>query len=186
MNRENLHDYQRRMVDYIKRVPCCAMFAEMGTGKSVSTLTAIADLIDAFEVLKVLIIAPKKVAEITWSDEVEKWEHLQHLRVSKVMGTQPQREKALKAKADIYVLGRDSFVWLCKYYKAKLPFDMVVLDELTSFKSNTSQRFKAFKLVRGGFSRIVGLTGTPVPNGYLDLWAQIYCLDGPLTATLTQ
>lgn len=178
MNRDNLHDYQRRMVEYIKAVPCCAIFAEMGTGKSVSTLTAIADLIDDFEVGKVLIVAPKKVAEITWSDEVEKWDHLSHLRVSKVMGTQVQREKALKAKADIYVLGRDSFVWLCKHYKAKLPFDMVVLDELTSFKSNTSQRFKAFKLVRGGFSRIVGLTGTPVPNGYLDLWAQIYCLDG--------
>lgn len=166
------------MVDFIKAVPRCALFAEMGTGKSVSTLTAISDLIDDLEVGKVLIVAPKKVAEITWSDECEKWEHLRHLRISRVMGTSAQRTKALKEKADIYVLGRDSFVWLCNYYKAKLPFDMVVLDELTSFKSNTSQRFKAFKLIRGGLNRIVGLTGTPVPNGYLDLWAQIFCLDG--------
>lgn len=178
MNRDNLHDYQNRMVEFIKQTPCCALFAEMGTGKSVSTLTAISDLIDDFDVSKVLIVAPKKVAEITWSDECEKWGHLRHLRVSRVMGTASQRERALKVKADIYVLGRDSFVWLCKYYKARLPFDMVVLDELTSFKSNTSQRFKAFKLIRGGLRRIVGLTGTPAPNGYLDLWAQIYCLDG--------
>lgn len=178
MNRTDLHDYQNRMIAFIKATPCCALFAEMGTGKSVATLTAISDLLDDLEVDKVLIVAPKKVAEITWSDECEKWEHLKHLRISRVMGTAAQRIKALNTKASIYVLGRDSFVWLCNYYKAKLPFDMVVLDELTSFKSNTSQRFKAFKLIRGGLSRIVGLTGTPVPNGYLDLWAQIYCLDG--------
>jgi SNF2 family DNA or RNA helicase len=178
MNRDDLHDYQNRMVEYIKRVPYCALFAEMGTGKSVSTLTAIADLIDDLEINKVLIVAPKKVAEITWSDEVEKWEHLKHLRVSRVMGTPDKRIKALNEKADIYVLGRDSFVWLCKHYKGKLPFDMVVLDELTSFKSHDSKRFKAFKAIRGTLTHIVGLTGTPAPNGYLDLWAQIYCIDG--------
>jgi SNF2 family DNA or RNA helicase len=178
MNRNDLHEYQRRMVDFIKSTPRCALFAEMGTGKSVATLTAVSDLIDDLDISRVLVVAPKKVAEITWSDECEKWEHLRHLRVSRVMGTQAQRVKALEAKADVYVLGRDSFVWLCKHFKARLPFDMVVLDELTSFKSNTSQRFKAFKLIRGGLSRIVGLTGTPVPNGYLDLWAQMYCIDG--------
>lgn len=178
MNRTDLHPYQQRMVDFIKLNPHCGLFAEMGTGKSVSTLTAIADLMEDMEVARVLIVAPKKVAEITWSDECDKWEHLQHLRVVRVMGTEMQRRRALAKKADIYILSRDSFAWLCKYYKAKLPFDMVVLDELTSFKGPSSQRFKAFKLVRGGFTRIVGLTGTPAPNGYEDLWAQIYCLDG--------
>ena len=178
MNRSDLHLYQVRMVDFIKRNPYCALFAEMGTGKTISALTAISDLIDELEVRKVLIVAPLQVARVTWSDECDKWEHLRHLRVSRVLGGLKKRENALNTDADIYVIGRDSFVWLCKYYRSKIPFDMIVLDELTSFKSNTSQRFKAFRTIRTQPDRIIGLTGTPAPNGYLDLWAQIYCLDG--------
>lgn len=178
MNRSDLHPYQVRMVDFIKSRPSCALFAEMGTGKTISALTAISDLIDELEVRKVLIVAPLQVARVTWSDECAKWEHLQHLRVSRVLGDLKKRVAALKADADIYVIGRDSFVWLIKYYNSKIPYDMIVLDELTSFKSNTSQRFKAFRTIRTQPDRIIGLTGTPAPNGYLDLWAQIYCLDG--------
>ena len=173
-----LHDYQRRAVDFVDRHTHACLLLEMGLGKSLITLTAISRLINDVMVCKVLVVAPKKVAESTWTDEVGKWDTLRHLRVSKVMGTERQRIAALNTDADIYVIGRDSFVWLVKYYKAIMPFDMLVIDELTSFKSNTSQRFKAMRLVRGQFSRIVGLTGTPAPNGYMDLWAEMYCIDG--------
>ena len=173
-----LHDYQRRAVDFVDSHTHACLLLEMGLGKSLITLTAISRLINDVMVYKVLVVAPKKVAESTWTDEVGKWDTLRHLRVSKVMGTERQRIAALNTDADIYVIGRDSFVWLVKYYKAIMPFDMLVIDELTSFKSNTSQRFKAMRLVRGQFSRIVGLTGTPAPNGYMDLWAEMYCIDG--------
>ena len=173
-----LHDYQRRAVDFVDSHTHACLLLEMGLGKSLITLTAISRLINDVMVCKVLVVAPKKVAESTWTDEVGKWDTLRHLRVSKVMGTERQRIAALNTDADIYVIGRDSFVWLVKYYKAIMPFDMLVIDELTSFKSNTSQRFKAMRLVRGQFSRIVGLTGTPAPNGYMDLWAEMYCIDG--------
>jgi len=173
-----LHPYQNRAVEFIINNPHSALLLDMGLGKSLITLTAISKLIDYAEIGSVLVVAPKKVSETTWTDEVNKWGHLQHLKVSKVIGTEKQRIDALKAKADIYVLGRDSFVWLVQYYRAKLPFDMLVLDELTSFKGNTSKRFKAMRLVRSQFLRIVGLTGTPAPNGYLDLWAEMFCIDG--------
>lgn len=173
-----LHDYQKRAVDFVDSHTHACMLLEMGLGKSLITLTAISRLINDVMVCKVLVVAPKKVAESTWTDEVGKWDTLRHLRVSKVMGTEKQRIAALNTDADIYVIGRDSFVWLVKYYKAIMPFDMLVIDELTSFKSNTSQRFKAMRLVRGQFNRIVGLTGTPAPNGYMDLWAEMYCIDG--------
>lgn len=173
-----LHPYQQRMVEFALDNPCCALFAECGLGKSRTTLNVIACLIDLAEVEKVLVVCPKKVAENTWTDEVEKWDELRFLRVSRVLGTEKQRISALQRPADVYVIGRDSFVWLVKHYRAKLPFDMLVLDELTSFKSTTSQRFKAMRLVRSQFNRIIGLTGTPAPNGYLDLFGQIYCLDG--------
>lgn len=173
-----LHDYQKRAVDFVDSHTHACLLLEMGLGKSLITLTAISRLINDVMVCKVLVVAPKKVAESTWTDEVGKWDTLRHLRVSKVMGTERQRIAALNTDADIYVIGRDSFVWLVKYYKAIMPFDMLVIDELTSFKSNTSQRFKAMRLVRGQFNRIVGLTGTPAPNGYMDLWAEMYCIDG--------
>jgi SNF2 family DNA or RNA helicase len=149
----------------------------MGLGKSVVTLTAIQNLMDDCEISRTLVIAPKKVAETTWSTEAEKWSHLQSLRVVKVMGTEKQRNLALEKKADVYVIGRDSFVWLVGKYGGMLPFDMVVIDELTSFKSSKSQRFKAMKISRPTVKRVVGLTGTPAPNGLVDLWAQVYCLD---------
>lgn len=170
------HPYQRRAIAWVRDHRQCGLFMEMGLGKSVCTLTAIQDLRDDLEVSRVLVVAPKKVAESTWSDEASKWRHLS-LTVSVVAGTPAQRLKALEADADIYVLGRDSVVWL-EGLKKRRRFDMIVIDELTSFKSSGSQRFKAMKRLRKEAVRIVGLTGTPAPNGLLDLWAQIYCLDG--------
>lgn len=172
------HPYQERAVDFVIKNTHCALLIDLGLGKSIITLTAIGRLIEDAEIQRVLVVAPLKVAEATWSSEAEKWDHVRWLRVSRVLGTEKQRLRALETEADIYVLGRDSFVWLVKHYKGKLPFDMLVIDELTSFKSSTAQRFKAMRLVRGCFDRIVGLTGTPAPNGYLDLWAQFYCIDG--------
>lgn len=173
-----LHDYQKRAVRFVEDTPRCALLLEMGLGKSLITLTALGRMLADMEVSKALVIAPRKVAESTWSDEAEKWEHLSGLRVSRVIGTEKQRVKALEQDADLYVLGRDSWVWLVKYYNASMPFDVLIIDELTSFKSNTSQRFKAMRLVRSQFSHIIGLTGTPAPNGYLDLWAEVFCIDG--------
>ncbi len=147
-------------------------------GKTVITLTAINDLkYNRFLVHKVLVIAPKKVAEDTWTREQEKWEHLQNLRVISVLGSLTKRIKALNTPADIYVINRENVEWLVDYYKNDWPFDMVVIDELSSFKNASSKRFKAMKRVRPLIKRIVGLTGTPAPNGYIDLWAQIYLLD---------
>jgi SNF2 family DNA or RNA helicase len=172
------HSYQSRATRWVLDHPRCGLFLDMGLGKSVITLTAIRDLIDDCDVSKVLVIAPKKVAESTWSTEADKWDHLRGLRVVKVMGNANARKKALKADADIYVMGRDSVVWLLDTVKNKLPFDMLVLDELTSFKSYSAMRFKAIKRWTAGVSRVVGLTGTPVPNSMMDLWAEMYCIDG--------
>ncbi|MBQ7685226.1 MAG: DEAD/DEAH box helicase family protein, partial [Bacteroidaceae bacterium] len=168
MNRTDLHPYQLRAIDFIKSHPQAALFMEMGLGKSVCTLTAISDLILGLELRSVLVVGPRKVIETTWTDEVEKWDHLRWMRIVRVIGTEKKRVKALATPAEIYVIGRDSFVWLVKYYRAKMPFDMIVLDELTSFKSTEALRFKAMRLTRAQYDRIVGLTGTPAPNGYLD------------------
>lgn len=149
----------------------------MGLGKTVSTLTAVQQLIDDCEVSRVLVVAPKKVAETTWSTEAEKWEHLRGLRVVKVLGTEKQRCMALAEKADVYVTGRDNFVWIVGKYGGQLPFDALVIDELTSFKSAKSERFKAMRIALPSVKRVIGLTGTPAPNGLVDLWAQMYCLD---------
>ena len=133
---------------------------------------------DRFEVSKVLVIAPKRVAEDTWTREHAKWDHLRDLRISKVIGTAPQRRKALEQDADIYVIGRDSVVWLVEYsQKTGWPFDMVVIDELSSFKNPQAKRFRALRKVMPHVSRVVGLTGTPSPNGLMDLWAEVYLLD---------
>lgn len=141
------------------------------------TLTAIKELIEDFAIWKVLVIAPKRVAEDTWSREHEKWDHLSGLRISKVLGTPAQRMKALKAEADIYVIGRDNVKWLVELMGKSWPFDMVVIDELSSFKNPSAQRFKALRKVIPASDRVVGLTGTPSPNGLMDLWAEIYLLD---------
>lgn len=149
-----------------------------GYGKTIITLTAINDLkYNRFLVYKVLVIAPKKVAEDTWTREQEKWDHLKLLRVIPVLGTTKKRIKALNTNADVYVINRENVEWLVDYYQNDWPFDMVVIDELSSFKNSNSKRFKALKRVRPLIHRIIGLTGTPAPNGYIDLWAQIYLLD---------
>ena len=171
------YDYQRTAMQWIIDKPHCGLFLDMGLGKTVSTLTAVQQLIDDCEVSRVLVVAPKKVAETTWSTEAEKWDHLKDLRVVKVLGTEKQRLTALAEKADIYVTGRDNFVWLVGKYGGCLPFDVLVIDELTSFKSAKSQRFKAMRIAVPSVKRVIGLTGTPAPNGLIDLWAQMYCLD---------
>ena len=178
MNESNLHNYQRYTVDFILNHPASGCFLDMGCGKTVSTLTAINRLMyEDLEVSKVLVIAPKRVAEDTWTKEVEKWDHLKHLRVSKVLGTERQRKEALRKEADIYVINRENVCWLVAQYRGSLPFDMLVIDELSSFKNPKAQRFKALRLVRPQIDRVVGLTGTPAPNGLCDIWSQIYLLD---------
>ena len=149
----------------------------MGLGKTVVTLTAVATLIQLGDANKVLIVAPKKVAEATWQDEVKKWEHLRGLRVSTVLGTKQQRERALLKRADIYITNRDNVVWLAQHYGRRWPFDMVVLDEASSFKHHSTQRFKALRRMRPHIHRVVELTGTPAPKDYLDLWGVMYLLD---------
>ena len=171
------YEYQRTAIRWVVDHPRCVLLLDMGLGKSVVTLTAIQQLMDDCEVGRTLVVAPKKVAETTWSTEAEKWDHLQGLRVARVIGTEKQRCLALSEKADVYVTGRDNFVWLLGRYGGRLPFDMLVIDELTSFKSAKSERFKAMRIASPSVKRVVGLTGTPAPNGLLDLWAQMYCID---------
>lgn len=178
MNESNLHNYQKYIVDFIVDHPTSGCLVDMGLGKTVSALTAINRLMyEDLEVSKVLVIAPKRVAEDTWIKEVEKWDHLKHLRVSRVLGTERQRKEALKVDADIYVINRENVCWLVSQYRGSLPFDMLVIDELSSFKNPKAQRFKALRLVRPQIDRVVGLTGTPAPNGLCDIWSQIYLLD---------
>jgi SNF2 family DNA or RNA helicase len=150
----------------------------MGLGKTISTLMAIDTLIyDYFEITKVLVIAPKRVANTVWPDEVENWSQVKHLKVKSIEGTEKQRINILNEKADIYTIGRENTVWLCDHYGSNLPFDMLVIDESSSFKNHNSQRFEALKLSLSSFDRIVLLTGTPAPNTLIDLWAQLYILD---------
>ena len=171
------HEYQKRMIRKVVDMDHVGLFLDMGLGKTVITLTAVDELMfDRFEVSRVLVIAPKRVAEDTWSREYAKWDHLKELRVSVVTGTPAQRKKALAVDADIYVIGRDNVVWLTEAVP-DWPFDMVVIDELSSFKSNRAKRFKALRKVLPRSSRVVGLTGTPSPNSLMDLWAELYLLD---------
>ena len=214
------HEYQRTAIDKILTTPRCGLFLDMGLGKTVITLTAVERLMyDSFEVGRVLVIAPLRVAEDTWSRECEKWEHLRHLTISKILGTPAQRRAALAAEADIYIINRENVVWLCEELSKNKPprfaksvgacdedftkpsqrrrgrhelrscrgcapilnnwcFDMVVIDELSSFKSPKAQRFRALRKVIGGSRRVVGLTGTPAPNGLIDLWSEMYLIDG--------
>lgn len=175
------HDYQKRAVSFIREHEAAGLFLEMGLGKTVITLTAIDELMnDSFEVSRVLVIAPLRVAEDTWSRESNKWDHLKHLKISKILGSAADRIRALKAQADIYVINRENVVWLVEYLeenRIKWPFDMVVIDELSSFKNNQAKRFKALRRMRPAIDRIVGLTGTPAANSLMDLWAEMYLLD---------
>lgn len=179
MNANNLHNYQKACVAHIIEHKFCGVFLDMGLGKTVITLTAINDLMfDYCEISSVLIIAPKRVVETVWQEEAAKWDHLKHLRFSKIIGTPKNRLEAVYKKADIYVISRDNIPWLCSLYGGgKLPFNMIVVDELSSFKSYKSERFKALKCSQPYFRRFVGLTGTPAPNGLIDLWPQIYLMD---------
>jgi SNF2 family DNA or RNA helicase len=170
--------YQQHAENHLIRHLAAALFMDMGLGKTVSTLSAVNRLkFDYLEVSKVLIIAPKRVAQNTWTDERDKWSHLHHLRMSLVLGTENERKAALLRKADIFIINRENVVWLVSYLGGAWPFDMVVIDESSSFKSSKAARWKALKKVRPFITRLVLLTGTPAPNSLIDLWAQLYLLD---------
>lgn len=172
------HDYQKYCISRGINDKNLGLLLDMGLGKTVITLTIINTLkYDRFEINKVLVIAPKKVAEATWSTEADKWDHLKLLRISTVLGNVTKRVKALNTPADIYIINRENIPWLTEYYRNAWPFDMVVVDELSSFKSHSAKRFKALTLVKKHIKRVIGLTGTPAPNGLLDLWAQMFLLD---------
>lgn len=177
LNREHLHDYQNRAIEFIKDKERCGLFLSMGMGKSVSTLTAISDLQDSFAVQKVLVIAPLRVANSTWAQEVEKWKHLEHLKVSVCTGPEKARRSALHREADVYVINRENVVWLVDLYKKKWPFDCVIVDESSSFKNPSAKRFRALKKILPYTNYMVLLTGTPSPNSLMDLWPQMYMID---------
>ena len=179
LKEKDLHNYQKVSVKHIIDNPNSGLFLQMGLGKTVSTLTAINWLMySELDIDNVLVIAPRRVVESVWDAEIEKWEHLKHLTIVKVVGSPKQREGKLKEKADIHVISRDNVAWLCGHFGGgMLPFDMLVIDELSSFKNSKSLRFKALRKVIPSFKRVVGLTGTPAPNGLEDLWAQIFLLD---------
>lgn len=170
------HEYQKYSIQKIIENNKYGLFLDMGLGKTVSTLTAFSDL-QLLDTDKMLVIAPLNVAKDTWADEINKWEHLNHMTVSKVLGTPKQRIDALKQDADIYITNKENTKWLCDHYKKDWPFDMIVVDELSTFKNHTSQRFKALKKKLPLVKRFVGLTGTPSPNNMMDLWAQVYLID---------
>ena len=173
------HAYQQHCINQILRIKKLGLFLDMGLGKTVTTLTAIRELkYNRFAVRRVLVIAPKKVAEGTWTREKDKWDHTRILRVSPVLGSQAKRIRALNTPADLYIINRENVCWLVDYYRNSWPFDMVVVDESSSFKSHSAKRFKALAGVSGKIDRMVELTGTPSPNGLEDLWSQVYLLDG--------
>lgn len=171
------HNYQRVAIERLVSSPRLALFQDMGLGKTVEVLTAIQELRMRWRVSRVLVVAPKKVAEATWTAEAERWDHLSGMRISRVLGTLKQRAMALNTPADLYVINRENVPWLVDYYRNDWPFDGVVLDESSSFKNPQSKRFKALKKVLDRVRWLVLLTGTPAPNGLEDLWAQIYLLD---------
>lgn len=172
------HKYQEYTIEFIKNNPIAAVFLDLGMGKTVSTLSAIVEMMyDSFEISKVLIIAPLRVAKHTWSGEIEKWEHLAGLRYSVVVGTAKQRIKALQKEADIYIINRENVPWLIEESGQPFNYDMLVIDELSSFKNWQSKRFRSLIKVRPLVKRIVGLTGTPSSNGLMDLFAEFKILD---------
>lgn len=172
------HPYQAYCIDRVIKQPKIGLFLDMGLGKTIITLQAIYELkYNRFAVQKVLIIAPKKVAEATWQREAQKWDGVGILRISTVLGSLSKRVKALNTPADIYIINRDNVTWLVDYYKNDWPFDMVVADESSSFKNHAAKRFKSLAHMYNHIKRMVLLTGTPTPKGLIDLWAQIYLLD---------
>ena len=172
------HDYQKYAINYIKSHPVSAVLLDMGLGKTSIALTAINDLLyDCFEVQKVLVVAPLRVARSTWPAEIEKWDHLKEIKYNVAIGTEMQRKKALMKKAQVYIINRENVEWLVLRSGIPFDFDMVVIDELSSFKSYQAKRFKSLMKVRPKVKRIVGLTGTPSANGLMDLWAEFRLLD---------
>ncbi len=176
--RYEAHDYQKYATEFILTHPIAAVFLEMGLGKSVITLTALFDLcLDRFLIRKVLVIAPLRVARDTWPSEIKKWDHLSGLTYSLAIGTEAERRTALARKADIFIINRENLDWLINKSDVPFDFDMVIIDELSSFKSHQAKRFKSLLKVRPTIKRVVGLTGTPSSNGLMDLWAEFRILD---------
>ena len=172
------HNYQNYAKDFILAHKVSALFLDCGLGKTITTLTAINELMyDSFEISKVLIIAPLRVAQSTWKEEIEKWDHLNLLRYSIAVGDEKERIRALKQNSDIYIINRENVDWLVTKSEIDFNFDMLIIDELSSFKSHTSKRFKSLLKIRPYFERVVGLTGTPSSNGLMDLWAEFRVLD---------
>lgn len=171
------YDYQKHAIEQLKKLPQAGAFLDMGLGKTAITLTAIQDMLETNTVKRILVIAPKRVADNVWTDEIRKWDHLNNLSYTVIKGLEKQRKILLVEKTSIHIIGRDLVVWLVAMLGTKWPYDMIVIDELSSFKSHTSERFKALKKVRRFSKRVVGLTGTPAPNGLLDLWAQLFLID---------
>lgn len=170
------HEYQEYAKEFIVSRKVSALFLDCGLGKTVITLTAIWELLlDYFEIRRVLVIAPLRISRDTWRGELEKWDHLSGIEMSLVLGSEKERRTALNRRANVYVINRENVEWLVENYR--WDFDMVVIDELSSFKSHKAKRFKALKKVRPMVKRIIGLTGTPAPNGLIDLWAEIGILD---------
>ena len=170
--------HQKIAADFLRTHKRAGLFLDMGLGKTVVSLTYVKELLDDFAVDKVLVIAPLRVAQDTWSRESEKWDHLTDVHISRVLGTRAQRVAALEARADVYVINRENVQWLVEYLGTRWPFDMVIIDELSSFKSSGSKRWRCLKRVIKLSHYVVGLTGTPAPNGYIDLWPEIFLLDG--------
>jgi SNF2 family DNA or RNA helicase len=178
--RQDLHPYQEQGLAHVLDHPFSGLFLEMGLGKTVVTLTALDDLLfNQFTIRKVLVIATLRVAQHTWAKEIEGWQHLRHLRISKILGDVEARVRGLKADAEIYLINRENVAWLVTHLGngRRWPFDMVVVDELSSFKNPQSKRFKSLRKIRPKLTRLIGLTGTPAPNGLMDLWSQVYLMD---------
>jgi SNF2 family DNA or RNA helicase len=173
-----LHGYQEYCVGYIKQHPYCALLLDMGLGKTLVTLTAVSDMLITGDITgRVLVVAPLPVARSVWAAEIDKWDHLKRLTCSLVLGTAAERTDALRRKAHIYAVNRENVPWLVETLGRRWPFGTVIVDELSSFKSPQAKRFKALRAVRPFVERLIGLTGTPAPNGLTDLWSQIYLLD---------
>lgn len=171
-------DYQQLLIDHSINNPKAGLFVDMGLGKTAVTLAVINYLMfEELEISRVLIVAPKRVAESVWDEECNKWEDFAHLRCSKILGTEKQRKRAMNVNADIYLINRENYAWLCSQYGGVLPYDMQVFDESSSFRNHKSQRFKAAKKATVNTKRILLLTGTPAPQSLLNLWAQIFLLD---------
>lgn len=172
------YPYQRTAIDWVLEHPKCGLFLDMGLGKTVSTLTALNEaMYDYLEDMKILVIGPPRVIDDTWPSELEKWSHLNHLSYVSLRGGPKEREEALQQEADIYLLSNALVPWIVEYFGKHWPFNVVVVDELSAFKSHSTKRFKALKKVTPHFDRFIGLTGTPAPNGHQGLWSQVYLMD---------